>query len=187
MSAEIAHRHTPSAERRQAMYRFGFALFLFAEGMLFLTLFSMRFLLAGVERPAELNQLLAVALTGLMLLSVVPAREALKAAARGDAGKLRENALVTLVLGVLVLTAVAWEWASLTLSPGSRFGGVFFMALGIHAVHVAAGVLVFAGLAISADLGRFSPGDHFAVEAGVLFWLFLVGVWVVLYAVFYLL
>jgi heme/copper-type cytochrome/quinol oxidase subunit 3 len=190
MSAGLAHSHGAVAQltpRTRNMYRFGFALFLFSEGMMFLTLFSTRFLLAGLSRPSDVNLVLGGALTGLMLLSVLPALEALRAASRGDASALRDNLLLTLVLGVLLLPGVAWEWASLTVSPGSRFGSVFFTALGIHAVHVAAGVLVLAGLAISADLGRFSAASHFAVEAGVLFWLFLVGAWVAIYAVFYLL
>ena len=190
MSAELTHGHGDGARldlRRRKMCRFGFALFLFSESMMFLTLFSTRFLLAGAGRPPDLNLVLGGALTGLMLLSVLPALEALGAASRGDAAKLRDNLLLTLGLGMVLLLGVVWEWTSLTISSESRFGGVFFMALGLHGVHVVAGILVLAGLAISADLGRFSPTDHFAVEAGVLFWLFLVGVWVAFYAVFYLL
>lgn len=177
----------PALRRHREMQRFGLGLFLLAEAGIFLTLFSTRFLLAGVGRPGELNQLLAGVLTGLMLLSAVPALEALKAAGRGDAGALRTNLLLTLLIGALLLVGVAWEWAALDIPSTSRYGSVFFTAVGVHAAHVAAGVAVLAALAVSADLGRFTPERHFPVEAGVVFWLFVVGVWVLLYAIFYLL
>lgn len=176
---------TPGRERD--MKRFGLALFLLAEGVTFITLFSIRFLLTGVERPDELNQLLAGALTGLMLLSALPALEALRAAGRGDAEALRTNLLLTLLIGALLLVGIAWEWAGVEIPAASRYGSVFFTVLGVHAAHVAAGVAVLAGLAVSADLGRFTPQRHFPVEAGVIFWLFVVAAWVLLYAIFYLL
>lgn len=186
MQAEAVHAHIPVARRRE-MLRFGFALFLLAEAGIFVTLFSTRFLLAGTQRPAALNQVLAAALTGLMVLSAVPAREAAAAVRRDDRRALRTSLLVTLLLGTLLLAGVAWEWAQLSIPSTGRYGSVFFTALGLHAAHVAAGVVVLAALAIRADLGRVEPGWDFAVEAGVAFWYFVVGVWVALYVVFYLL
>lgn len=176
----------PLSPRQRDMYRFGFGVFLFSEGMIFLTVFSTRFVLAGTSRPAGLDQGLAAALTALVLLSVLPALDAWRAAGRGDAAALRSSLLLTGAIGVLLLAGVAWEWSALDVSSASRFGGVFLTALGLHAAHVAAGVLALGGLAASAARGRFSAGNHFAVEAGVLFWLFVVGVWVALYATFYL-
>jgi heme/copper-type cytochrome/quinol oxidase subunit 3 len=170
------------------MYRFGFGLFLLAEAMIFLTLFASRFVLAGLGRPRELSEVAAAALTLLMWLSVVPALGALRAARRGDAAALVRSLLLTMSLGILLLAGAAVEWSQLgAISMGSRFGGVFFTSLGAHAVHTFAGVLVLAGIAASAARGRFTPASHFAVEAGIAFWLFLVGVWIALYAVFYLL
>ncbi len=187
-AAELAHEPVrPLTRRQREMYRFGFALFLFTEGMLFLTLFATRFVLAGSGHPGTLDQVSALTLTGLMWLSILPARDAWHAAARGETGRLVSSLLLTALLGALMLVGEAVEWSRLELSSQSRFGGVFFTALGIHAVHMLGGMLALVGVAVSAARGRVSPGRRFPVEATVLFWLFLVGGWVVLYAVFYLL
>ncbi len=188
MSATPHALAQPALSRRKLhAYRLGLGLLLFAEAMVFLTLFTIRFLLAGTGHPAALDQWLGLALTGLMWASIFPARDALEAARRGESRRAAGSLLLTLLAGLLVLALVGIEWATIDLSAGSRFGGIFLTASAFHAVHMLAAVLVLAGLAIQALRGRFTPGSHFAVEAGVLFWLFMVGVWVALWTVFYLL
>lgn len=190
MGAEIAHAAGPAAltARQLHMYRFGLGLFLLAEAMIFLTLFASRFALAGLGHPRELSQVAAAALTLLMWLSAVPALSALRAAQRGDTEALVRSLLLTMALGILLVAAAAVEWSQLEgISAGSRFGGIYFTSLAVHALHTFAGVVVLAGLAASAARGRFTPASHFAVEAGVAFWLFMVGAWLALYTAFYLL
>lgn len=169
------------------MYRFGLALFLLAEVIIFLTLFSIRFLLAGSGHPSELSQVAGGAVTLLMLLSVVPAIAALRASRRNERAALVGSLLVTAFIGVLVVSAMAVEWATLDLSPGSRFGGVFLTALGVHALHVVAAAAALYGVAIQVRRRLLTPSASFAVEGSVLFWLVVVGLWVALWAVFYLL
>lgn len=177
----------PLSARQREMYRFGLALFLLAEGIIFLTLFSLRFLLAGDGHPAGLSQTTGGALTLLMWLSVVPAREALRAAAREDRPALVRALLVTAFVGVLVVVAVAVEWATLDLPASDRFGGVFFTAFAAHALHMVAAVGVLSGVAIQVRRGLATPAGSFAVEGALYFWLFMVGVWIALWTVFYLL
>lgn len=177
----------PLTSRQREMYRFGLALFLLAEGTIFLTLFSIRFLLAGTGHPSELSQVAGGALTLLMWLSVLPALRALRASRRDERKALVGSLLVTAFIGVLVVFAVAVEWATLDLDPGSRFGGVFLTAFAAHALHMLAAIAVLVGLAIQVSRGLLTPSASFAIEGGVLFWLFMVGVWIALWAVFYLL
>lgn len=177
----------PLTARQREMYRFGLALFLLAEGIIFLTLFSIRFLLAGRGHPAELSAVVGGALTLLMWLSVVPALQALRAARRDELDALVRSLLLTAFIGVLVVAAVAVEWATLDLEPGSRFGGVFLTAFAAHAAHMLAAIAVLVGLAAQVRRGLLTPSSSFAVEGGLLFWLFMVGVWIALWAVFYLL
>ena len=178
---------TPLTLRQREMYRFGLALFLLAEGIIFLTLFSIRFLLAGAGHPSELSPVTGFALTLLMLLGVVPALRALAAARRDELDTLVRSLLLTAFIGVLVVAALAVEWAALDLDPGSRFGGIYLTAFAAHALHMAAAVAVLSGLAIQVRRGLTTPSSSFAVEGGLLFWLFMVGVWVALWAVFYVL
>lgn len=177
----------PLTARQREMYRFGLALFLLAEGIVFLTLFSIRFLLAGSGHPDDLSPMTGGALTLLMGLSVVPAVQALRAARRDERDVLVRSLLVIASIGVLVVVAVAVEWATLDLSPGSRFGGIFLTAFAAHALHVLAAIAVLSGLAIQVRRGLLTPSSSFAVEGGILFWLFMVGVWTALWAVFYVL
>lgn len=177
----------PVTSRQREMYRFGLALLLLAEGIIFLTLFSIRFLLAGGGHPSDLSSVTGAALTALMWLSVVPALQALRASRRDEVEALVGSLLVTALIGLLVVVAVAVEWATLDLSAGSRFGGVFFTAFAAHALHMLAAIAVLCGLAIQVRRGLLTPSSSFAVEGGLLFWLFMVGVWIALWAVFYLL
>lgn len=186
MDSALAHAPGRVTERQLRMYRFGLGLFLLTEAMIFTTLFSLRFVLAGTETPAALEQLAAAALTLLLWLTLVPAQEALSAARRGDTPALVRWLRLTAFLGVLLAVGAALEWSQVGLPAGSRFGGIFYASLGFHAAHIVAGVVVLLGLAEQARRGRFTPAGHFAVEAGVLFWAFVVGVWIALWTVFYL-
>ena len=173
--------------RHVHMVRLGLGLLLLSEAIVFVTLFSIRFLVAGSGHPQALKQVVGAALTLLMFLSVVPALDSLAAARRGDGRRLVSSLLVTLVVGMLVLIAIAVEWAQLDLGAGDPFGDIFLTASGFHAVHMLAAVLVLAGIAIQASQDRFSPDNHVAVEAAVAFWMFMVAVWIGLWTVFYLL
>lgn len=177
----------PLTARQREMYRFGLALFLLAEGIIFLTLFSIRFLLAGRGHPSELSEVAGGALTLLMWLSVVPALGALRAARGDHVSVLVRSMLMTAFVGVLVVGGVAVEWAGFDVPARDRFGGIFLTAFGAHAAHMLAAVLVLVGLSIQVGRGRLRPSDSFAVEGGILFWLFMVAVWSALWAVFYLL
>lgn len=182
MEAGAVHAHGPQAA---SMKRFGFLLFLVTEGGIFLTVFATRFLLAGLDRPAELSPWLGGALTAVALASVVPALGVLRAASRGDERRTVGLLAVTMGLAALLLAGLVAEWASLSIGSTSRFGSPFYTALGLHGAHTVAALLVFAGLLRSARRGRFTPQSHFALEAGVLFWLFLVAIWTSIFAVFY--
>ena len=74
----------PLGARQLRMYRGGFWLFIVAEALGFLTLFSLRFLLAGTGRPGELNGVLGGLVTLAFAASLVPAVGGLRAIRAGD-------------------------------------------------------------------------------------------------------
>jgi heme/copper-type cytochrome/quinol oxidase subunit 3 len=80
---------------------------------------------------------------------------------------------------------VAADWTTSTIPPASRFGGIYLATSGFHAIHIVVGLLFLAAVWSAGRRGRFSAVDHWLVEAGVRFWLFVVGVWAAIYVVFF--
>jgi len=191
MSAGAGLHPTTSAPRaltaRQIrMYRGGFLVVLGTESLFFVTLFAIRFLIAGTARPADFG-LLGAAVTAVFVLSAVPAYAALRAVRAGEVGRMRARAAMAFVLGVVALTLIVSELATRLGGFEPRYAEIFGATAFIHGVHIVIGLLFLAAVWSAAGRGRFSAGDHWVVEAAVRFWWFVVATWLGVYAVFYLL
>lgn len=92
-----------------------------------------------------------------------------------------------LALGTFFLLFQGWEWTSLIASgltmQTSNHGAFFFLIVGMHGLHVVAGLSAMAGLFLSARGGNLSPD---VLRAGSLYWGFVVGLWPILYWLVYL-
>lgn len=168
--------------------RIGFWLFLLSESMLFAGLLASRFYLQGTFRPEALSQTLGLAITSILLFSSLTAYRAETAIAHSDQASFLNHTLLTLLLGVLFLGGVAYEWsqAFLHFPPSTVFGTVFFSMTGMHALHVLSGVLLLALLYYNGRRGKYSAADHWAPEAIVKYWHMVDVVWVFFYAALYL-
>jgi len=125
--------------------------------------------------------------TAVLFISTIVAHAALTAIRRDNQTALRNNLLITLLLGLLFVAGQIYEFshAGLQISDPS-FGGVFFTLMGFHALHVLGGV-VFLGLNyLRASLGDFSGNRYEAVELGSWFWYYVAAVWLVLFVALYL-
>jgi heme/copper-type cytochrome/quinol oxidase subunit 3 len=167
------------------MYRGSFWLFILAESIGFLALFSIRFLLAGMERPAELNSALGALVTLVFAVSAGAAVGGLQAIQRGDTRTLATRLGLALWLGLVALILVAADWGTSSVAPASRFGGIYFATGSFHAIHIVVGLLFLSAVWSAGRRGRFSAADHWLVEAAVRFWLFVAGAWAALYVVFF--
>lgn len=176
----------PLNPKQVRMYLGSFWLFLLAESMIFVSLFSTRFLLASVSRPADLNYILGTFLTLLFLGSILPARQAVRNISQGNTQAMARNCLILVALGVVALAGILYDWSRLPASPGERFGESYLVTTGYHAAHILIGVLVFLALWASGRRGRFTSQNYWPVVAGVRFWYFVVAAWVGLYVVFFL-
>jgi heme/copper-type cytochrome/quinol oxidase subunit 3 len=182
-SAPGAH---PSLDARHLrMYRGSFLLFILAESLGFLTLFSVRFVLAGTGHPAELIGVLGAVVTVFFGASAVPAVWALRAIRAGKTGAMVLGLEVALGLGLAASWFVVAELSSTTIDPASRFGGIYLATTGFHVIHIVVGLIFLAALRSSGRRGRFDAANHWLVEAGVRFWLFVVAAWLAVYVVFY--
>ncbi len=106
------------------------------------------------------------------------------------------------MLGAIFLGLKGYEWKldfDKSLFPGPDFsiagpdrGGAqlfwsfYFVATGLHGIHMIIGIGLVGWIAWSAHRSRFSPGYHTPVEAVGLYWSFVDMVWLSLYPMIYL-
>ncbi|MFN8544198.1 MAG: cytochrome c oxidase subunit 3 [Candidatus Binatia bacterium] len=175
---------------------FGMLIFLGAESMFFAGLVSAFMVLRGTAGgwPPPGQPRLPVEVTAVntlvLLLSgwtVVRARNAIR---RGQPAALVGELSRTTILGALFLAIQGIEWVGLfrhglTIRPGV-YGGLFCTLIGCHGLHVLGGLGALLVALAGARRGRFSARDHAGVTAVHLYWLFVVGIWPILYTLVYL-
>jgi heme/copper-type cytochrome/quinol oxidase subunit 3 len=180
----------PAAARtaRLGINRLGLWLFLVSDASFFAALISSRYFISGVQTPDEVNQLLGLALASILVFSSFTAYRAEMAAAHGDQSGLRRYLVSTILLGVLFLAGVGYEWreAYAHFPPSTGFGTVLFTLTGIHATHVLSGIVILALVLKSARGGRYGPGDYWPVEGAVKYWHLVDVAWVFIYPTLYL-
>ena len=181
---------TTTANLKYQIYnrRLGLWLFIASESVIFLTLLASRFYMQGVFRPAEMNQVLGLIVTGVLLVSSFFANRAEVAIAHGDRSGFARNILITIALGIAFLAGVvAVEWPeALRFAPLSTgYGTVFFAITGMHAFHVLSGLIILALVFVQGQRGRLAE-DHWSAEGAIIYWHFVDIVWVFVYPTLYL-
>src|SRR3972149_570249 len=108
--------------QRPAMNQVGLWLFFFSESFLFAALATPRFVLAGTDRPEELNQGLGLGITSVLLLSSLTAYRAESAIAQGDRANFTRNLLATILLGLVFVFGVGAEWITAEFDVSEPYG-----------------------------------------------------------------
>ena len=109
----------------------------------------------------------------------------------GNVRGLRIGLLSTLALGSsFLIIKLGVEWPTyyrngFTISSGLP-GSTYFVLTGLHACHVAAGLVAVGYLLVRAFNGGFTSSKHSAVENIGLYWHFVDIVWMFLFPLFYL-
>jgi cytochrome c oxidase subunit 3 len=176
-----------SAEWKQITNRIGLWLFLLSDSFVFGGLLVTRFNLLGLTRP-ELNQLLGLGVTAVLLVSSFFMNRAETQMALGNVKGFLTSTGITILLGVGFLAGVVgveWQIAPFTASE-SAYGGVFFMMTGMHAFHVLTGVIFLLVVFNNARKGLYTAEKHWAVEAATVYWHFIDVVWIFFYPALYL-
>jgi len=98
---------------------------------------------------------------------------------------------VTIALGIIFLLMQLTDYAilgseGLTLSSGT-YGTTFCTLTGFHGAHVFGGVLMLSVVLYRGMVGQFSSRHYDAVEGASLYWHFVDVVWILLFALLYLL
>ena len=140
--------------------------------------------------------------TALLVTSSLVCTRAAAAADRGESRATAGALLATCGLGVVFLALKLLEWRQefaehLFPGPGfsidgTRRGGAqlfyawYFVATGLHGVHMLAGIGLLGWVAFRARRGDYRAGHATQVEVAALYWSFVDLVWVVLFALIYL-
>lgn len=171
----------------------GMVIFLVAEAMLFAGLVSAFVILrAGADMwpPPDQPRLpigITLVNTLVLLASGVTMVRAYDATRRGSRAAGRWL-LATLALGAVFLVVQGVEWARLMgfglHAAQSIYSGMFYTVIGSHAAHVFGAVVALTVVALRSTLGRARQSEIAVLR---LYWLFVVGVWPLLYVMVYLL
>ena len=129
--------------------------------------------------------------TFILLASSIPVRIAGAGIAKGNRRNLVSGLIGTIVLGSIFLGGQLYEYTNLfrenfTISY-KTFGSAFFTLTGFHGLHVTVGVLFLLVCLVRSLRGDFTAKNHFAVQAGEMYWHFVYFVWVVVFSTVYLL
>jgi cytochrome c oxidase subunit III len=89
----------------------------------------------------------------------------------------------------LVLQIVVWRdvWAAGLKPTTGTYGSVFYGLTALHALHVAAGLLVILFVLVRSLLGKYTEHNVMKVRLPAMFWHFVDAVWVLMFVSLYLL
>ncbi|MFT4173227.1 MAG: cytochrome c oxidase subunit 3 [Rhodocyclaceae bacterium] len=98
---------------------------------------------------------------------------------------------LTIALGLVFLACQAFEYQhayaeGLKLTTGV-YGSTFFMMTGFHGLHVTIGAIMLIVMLVRSMRGHFTAEHHFGFEAAAWYWHFVDYVWLLLFAVVYVL
>jgi cytochrome c oxidase subunit 3 len=170
-----------------ARNRLGLWLFVISDSFVFVGLFVARVVLLGPNRP-ELNQVLGVSVTAMLLISSFFMNRAEVEMAHGNRPAFVRNTFITMTLGVLFLIGVVgveWQIAPFGPADGAQ-GAVFYSMTGFHAFHVLTGVILLFIVWNNGRRSAYTAEKHWGVEAAAVYWHFVDVVWMFFYVGLYL-
>jgi len=96
----------------------------------------------------------------------------------------------TVLLGIIFLLGTAREWSDLIFKHDftihtSLFGATFYSLVGLHATHVAIGLLMLSIVLVLGILGKVGEEQAHRFHALSMYWHFVDAVWVVVFLVVY--
>lgn len=186
------------ALNRPNMVSVGTIAFLAQELMFFAGLFAMYFTsrangLANGDWSTQtdhINVLFGGIITAVLIASSFTSQFGVFAAERGDVFGLRKWFTVTVVLGVIFLGLVGYEWTELVLAgvtpQSSVFGSVVYIITGFHMAHVTAGIIAFIVVLLRVAKSKFTPAQATAAMAVSYYWHFVDAIWIGVFITIYL-
>lgn len=174
---------------------FGVIVFLIAESMIFLGLFTAYLTFRAVypswppEGTPERELLLPGINTILLISSSLVIHNADTAIKKNDAKGMRLWFGITALMGAIFLAGQLYEYFHLEFGLKTNlYASTFYVLTGFHGLHVLFGLVLILGvLWRSRRQGHYSSEHHFGIEAAELYWHFVDVIWVILFILLYLL
>ncbi len=174
--------------------KMGMWVFLCSEVMFFTGLIGsyivLRFGSTWPDPKQTLNIWLTAANTFILICSSVTMVKALEWIQRGNVAKAKLFMCLTLFGGSVFLGVQVYEYRHLLhagFTPSvSLFGSTFYTMTGFHGFHVFCGVVCIAWCTGKLFLGKYTPAHHLGIETLGLYWHFVDLVWILLFAIVYL-
>lgn len=170
-------------------------LFLASEVMFFTGLIGAYIVLRfGQGEWPDPTQTLNVPLTAMntffLICSSVTLVAALQHIQMGNRAKANFFLFATTFIGAIFVGIQVYEYMELFghgMTPYANvFGGCFYVMTGFHGAHVTGGVIAMAALWIMGLRGKFDENNYAVVENTGLYWHFVDLVWILLFAIVYL-
>ena len=186
---------SPAAWKLPYRGKVGMACLIFAESAIF-TIFVVAYLyyvgesLSG-PTPREVLET-PIFYTICLLSSSLTVHFAGKLLERGRLTAFLISWLLTIALGALFLFGTGQEWHRLVYEHGltistNLFGTTYYSLVGLHAFHVAAGLIMLSIVLFFGLAGRVGPEHSARVNVLSLYWHFVDSVWVIVFTVVYVL
>lgn len=196
MSAQFAHTPSFSDEQYQETLalknkRFGLVLWRIANGMVFAFFALANYLIRqseGTWPPAGVSRLdagIPTLITLALIASSLPALRLQAAARREDQRGMLVNIAATVGLGLVFLIGLVFVWGRVPYS--GSYSSIFYVMTAFHALHVIVGLLLLLYVFLKARRGVYTRDNHWSLEAAVVFWHFVDLMWLVFFAVLYVL
>ena len=125
--------------------------------------------------------------TAVLLLSTIPNQLAKRAAEHLELRRVQFWMVVCLIFGVAFNIIRIWEFRALNVWwDENAYGSVVWCLLGFHTVHIVTDVLDTTVLTVLMFTGPLEEKRFVDVSENALYWYFVVGVWLPIYALIYL-
>ncbi|MDP9332275.1 MAG: cytochrome c oxidase subunit 3 [Actinomycetota bacterium] len=163
----------------------GMVVLITTEAMIFLALLSAYFFIRassatwplGDIQPPELPR--AVIFTVVLLGSSIPIFWMESALVRGRMRQVELGLLISFVMGAAFLANTAYDFVNMGFGwRDNAYASLFYVILGLHALHVFAGLLMNGVVQAKTLTGRITVEHHVTPEVFALYWHFVDGVWI---------
>jgi heme/copper-type cytochrome/quinol oxidase subunit 3 len=159
------------------------------EAMVFVALLSAYFFVRagapawpppGIPEP-ELHR--TILFTFVLLGSSIPILWMEHAIHRGDMRQVAISLAIAFVMGAAFLVNTGYDFLHMEYGiHDTAYGSLFWVIIGLHALHVLVGLLMSLTVQVKVWTGRVTPEHHVTPEVFALYWHFVDGVWIFVFA-----
>jgi heme/copper-type cytochrome/quinol oxidase subunit 3 len=171
----------------------GMVVLITTEAMVFLSLIAAYFFVRageprwpppGIPLP-ELHR--SVLFSVVLLSSSIPIFWMEHALAHRRMNQVKVTLALAFVLGAAFLGNTLYDYLNMEFGLSENaYTSLFWVILGLHALHVLVGLLMSATVQAKVWTGRVTPEHHITPDVFALYWHFVDGVWIVVFATLFL-